>query len=329
MDGAGHAFVAGWTESTDFPVTPGAFQTTNHASHTGCDGQCSTAFVTELNATGTGLVYSTYLGGSDWDEANGVAVDGAGHAFVAGVTVSTDFPVTPGAFQTSKHGPENAFVTELNAAGTGLAYSTYLGGSVNRLGLRHRGGRRGRRLRRGRDVLLGLPVTPGAFQTTCPGAGGPFGCSEAFATELNAAGAGLVYGTYLGGSDGDWAYGVAVDGAGHAFVAGATYFADFPVTPGAFQTTNHAGGCCNAFVTELTMAGGPPQNPFGTGSGQWGGGPSQSGDTPSTAVGMGRYYGLLCPQDNPSCSFQPAACYTWATGGWVRSTPACWALAQA
>src|SRR5208337_3392544 len=126
VDAAGNAYVAGQTFSGDFPVTQGAFQTSNYAA-----GQ-NTAFVAKLNPTGTALVYSTYLGGSYGESANAIAVDAAGNAYVAGQTASTDFPVTPGAFQTTNHaaGGPTAFVAKLNPTGTGLVYSTYLGGSV-------------------------------------------------------------------------------------------------------------------------------------------------------------------------------------------------------
>ena len=122
MDAAGSAYVTGLTDSTDFPTTAGAAQTT-HAGG-GVD-----AFVTKLNATGSGLVYSTYLGGSDGDIGHGIAVDAAGSAYVTGETGQTlDFPTTAGAFQTAPAGSFDAFVTKLDATGSGLVYSTYLGG---------------------------------------------------------------------------------------------------------------------------------------------------------------------------------------------------------
>ena len=121
LDAGGNAYVAGRTDSTDFPITAGAFQPTY--------GGNTDAFVAELNPSGSGLVYSTYLGGSDFDFALAVAVDGSRHAHVAGLTLSTDFPVTAGAFQPTAGGGGDIFVTKLNPAGAGLAYSTYLGGN--------------------------------------------------------------------------------------------------------------------------------------------------------------------------------------------------------
>src|SRR5207237_346650 len=118
VDSSGSAYVTGLTRSTNFPTTTGAFQTANAGSYD--------AFVTKLNSAGSGLIYSTYLGGSDYDSGNGIAVDSSGFAYVTG-SGSTDFPKTPCAFQTVGNG--GAFVTKLNSAGSGLFYSTYLGGS--------------------------------------------------------------------------------------------------------------------------------------------------------------------------------------------------------
>jgi len=125
VDASGNAYVTGSTGTAPFPTTSGAFQKANAG--------IANAFVTKLNADGSGLVYSTYLGGSSSDAGTGIAVDASGNAYVAGGTVSTNFPTTSGAFQTAKAGggfDVDAFVTKLNAAGSGLVYSTYLGDTV-------------------------------------------------------------------------------------------------------------------------------------------------------------------------------------------------------
>ena len=120
VDASGNAYIAGYTHSTDFPVTSGAFQ--SHSLGYG------TPFVAKLNSAGTALVYSTYLGGSAGDAANAIAVDSAGDAFVAGQTWAHDFPITPGAFQTTIDRFQSAFITKLSPDGSALVYSTYLGG---------------------------------------------------------------------------------------------------------------------------------------------------------------------------------------------------------
>src|SRR5262249_23993195 len=119
VDGAGGAYLAGLTFSSDFPTTPGAFQTT-------FGGGLTADFAARLSGDGSALVYATYLGGSDFDEANAIAVDGAGSAYVAGFTSSTDFPATPGAFQAAYGGgPDDAFVARLSSDGSALAYATF------------------------------------------------------------------------------------------------------------------------------------------------------------------------------------------------------------
>ncbi|MCX7652056.1 MAG: SBBP repeat-containing protein, partial [Bacteroidia bacterium] len=241
VDGSGHAYVTGWTDSPDYPVTAEAFQTTK--------GGRIDVFVTKLNTDGSGLVDSTYIGGSSSDEVYGIAVDGSGQAYVIGRTgESSDYPVTGGAFQTTKIDEDDVFVTKLNAAGSGLVYSTYLGGSRDDLGYGIAVDGSGQAYVTWGTKIPDYPVTGGTFQTT-KGVG-----SDVFVTKLNAAGSGLVYSTYLGGSGKDLGFGIAVDGSGQAYVAGMTESTDYPVTAGAFQTT-HGKGVRYVFVTKLNAAG--------------------------------------------------------------------------
>lgn len=124
VDSAGDAYVTGLTYSQDFPTTPGSFSTT----YRGINGN-GEAFVAKLNPSGAALLYSTYLGGSNGDGGQGIAVDGAGDAYVTGYTGSSDFPTTPGAFSRTYRGTNSgyeAFVAKLNPAGSALLYSTYL-----------------------------------------------------------------------------------------------------------------------------------------------------------------------------------------------------------
>ncbi len=247
VDGSGAAYITGYTWSSDFPTTPGAFQTT----YRGWD-----AFITKLNADGTQLVYSTYLGGTGDDAGNSIEVDGDGVVYVTGNTSSSDFPTTQGAFQVTSGGGWDAFVTKLDAVGSGLVYSTYLGGSdyecsyssctiaVDESGAAYI---------TGETFSSDFPTTPGAFQTTC---GGCPTYPDAFATKLNEAGSGLLYSTYLGGSDGDYGRGIAVDGSGAAYITGYTWSSDFPTTPGAFQPACRS--CpyyTDAFISKLNVDG--------------------------------------------------------------------------
>jgi hypothetical protein len=247
VDGAGDAYVTGRTESRDFPTTPGAFQTLGN----GLDD----AFVTELNPSGSALVYSTYLTGSRGSSGRGIVVDAGGHAFVTGTTASNDFPTTPGAFQTVNKGGANgggdAFVVKFNPAGSALEYGTFLGGSGFDDGNAIAVDPTGNAYVAGNTGSADFPATAGAFDTTYNG-GGSFG--DAFIAKLNPAGSALAYASYLGGTDDDYGYGVAVDGAGHAYVTGQTLSPGYPTTPGAFQTT-YGGGIFDAFVTQMSADG--------------------------------------------------------------------------
>src|SRR5437899_991720 len=130
VDPSGNAYVTGETLSSNFPTIAGAFDTSFNGG-----GVFGDAFVTKVNPTGSGLVYSTYLGGIGDDNCLGIAGDGSGNAYVTGLTRSTDFPVTRGAFQTSYGGgTDDVFVTKLNSTGSALLYSTYLGGSAQDIG---------------------------------------------------------------------------------------------------------------------------------------------------------------------------------------------------
>jgi hypothetical protein len=246
VDSAGDAYITGLTYSSDFPTTSGALQP---AYSGGQDG-----FVTKLNSSGTALIYSTYLGGSEQDQGNGIVVDGAGNAYVTGFTQSTDFPVTLGAFQTSCGNPsscENAFVSAINPTGSALIYSTYLGGSYDQ-GYGISVDSDGNAYVTG-FTEAGFPTTSGALQVNSGGGG------DAFLTKVNSRGSTLTYSTYVGGSGYDQGYGVAIDQAGNAYITGFTESVNFPVTPGAFQTICNEGKNCardgDAFVTEINPEG--------------------------------------------------------------------------
>ena len=241
VDGSGAAYVTGYTTSTNFPMQS-PFQ--------GSSAGTPDAFVAKLNATGSGLIYSTYLGGSGTDLGFGIAVDGSGAAYVTGSTTSTNFP-TQSPFQGSNAGSTDAFVTKLNATGSALIYSTYLGGPSSAGGP-------------GDDLGYGIAVdgsgaayvagstTSTTFPTQSPFQGSNAGSTDAFVTKLSATGSALVYSTYLGGSNDDFARGIAVDGSGAAYVTGSTTSTTFP-TQSPFQGSN--AGSTDAFVTKLSATG--------------------------------------------------------------------------
>ncbi|MBF0568897.1 MAG: SBBP repeat-containing protein [Nitrospirae bacterium] len=247
VDSSGNAYVTGMAWSTDFPTTTGAFQTTQKGSN-------FNGFITKLNASGTALVYSTYLGGNSGDYGYSIAVDASGNAYVSGTAYSSDFPTTTGAFQTTLKGRSNAFITKLNTSGTALVYSTLLGGSSGGPYADEGNGiavdSSGNAYITGTTSSTDFPVTTGAFQSTLKGA------TNAFITKLNSTGTALVYSTFLGGSIsgnlGDTGSGIAIDSSGDAYVTGFAKSTDFPTTTGAFQTTLK--GAYNTFITKLSLS---------------------------------------------------------------------------
>jgi hypothetical protein len=159
VDGSGNAYVTGYTDSTDYDVTPGAFQTTIQGG--GWD-----VFVTKLNATGTALVYSTYIGGSGGDYGYGIAVDGSGNAYVTGLDYLHRLRCYTGGFPDDEWKAGDVFVTKLNATGTALVYSTYIGGSGDDYGYAIAVDGSGNAYVTGFTGSTDYDVTPGAFQTT-------------------------------------------------------------------------------------------------------------------------------------------------------------------
>jgi len=245
VDGSGNAYVTGSTSSTNFP-TANALQSTIRGS--------TNAFVTEINAGASALVYSTYLGGNASDAGRGIAVDASGNAYVTGDTTSSNFP-TANALQSTLAGSENAFVTKLNPSGSALVYSTYLGGNSVDQGF-------GIALdTMGDAYVTGLTYSPN-FPTANalqPKGGVSEDYDDAFVTKLNPSGSAFVYSTYLGGHTFDGGMGIAVDTSGNAYVTGYTSSVDFPTTPDALQSIlsnpTNAAYSLNSFVTELNPIG--------------------------------------------------------------------------
>ncbi len=233
--------ITGWTLSTDFPVTPGAFDMTPNG---GTD-----AFVVQLAHEGNSLRCSTYLGGSLDDEASALASMG-GLVVVAGKTLSMDFPTTAGAYDISYNFYSDAFVTELDPVRSELTWSTFLGGGDDDRAT-------GLAMDATRDVVVtGLtesfefPTTPGAFDQTHNGS------ADAFVLKLRDDGTSLLWGTFYGGTASDEPVAVALDAENDVVFAGYTTSFDYPVTPGAYQTTYGQG--CDAFVTKLLEDGSSP-----------------------------------------------------------------------
>ena len=241
VDSAGNALVAGGTRSLDFPTTKGAYQTANA-------GLGQDAFVTKLNAAGSDLIYSTYLGGNGDEAACGSTLDGSGNAYLTGSTASSNFPRTAGALRAGPGGQGDIFVTKLNANGSGLVYSTALGGSALDMACSIQVDKAGNAHITGDAYSADFPTTPGAVQ---PKFGG--GRLDLHVVKLNPEGTAFVYSTYLGGKGDDTGFGLALDSSGNAYVTGGSDSSDFPVTAGALQTALR--GPQDAVVAKLSPDG--------------------------------------------------------------------------
>jgi Beta-propeller repeat len=227
LDYHGNAYVAGFTSSTNFPVTSDSFQTTS--------GGAIDAFAVKLNPTGSNAIYSTYLGGSGSDGAGGIALDRTGNAYLIGATGpgETNFPISPGALQpVYAGGTQDMFVAKLNRFGNALVYSTYLGGNGRDFGADISVDRYGRAYAVGATASTNYPVSSDATQLLFGG-----GSQDASLSILDVAGKRLLYSTYMGGAGADNADGVAVDPWCSTYLTWTTESAGLPTTVDAFQPT--------------------------------------------------------------------------------------------
>ncbi|MBI2820941.1 MAG: SBBP repeat-containing protein, partial [Acidobacteria bacterium] len=238
LDRDGNIYVGGMSFSNNFPTTAGAFQTQ-------CSGLCPFAF--KMNPQGTALVYSTIVGRGT---GLGLAVDPVGEAVLYGMTNQSDFP-TVNAAQPQKGGGADAFVAKLNASGSQLVFSTYLGGA----GDENLGGLPRVALDPGGNIYVTGRTNSTDFPVTNPAQGTFGGGRDAFVTKYSPAGV-IIHSTYLGGDGDDDGIGITADSAGNAYVVGVTRSANFPVK-NAFQ--NSFGGFSDAFLTKISPTGGPSE----------------------------------------------------------------------
>ncbi len=264
-DSNSNVYVVGQTSSTNFPTTAGVKQTSKagSAATTGSNSDPAyDCFVARFNFSGQ-LIYSTYLGGSGFDKCSSVGVNANGEAFVGGTTFSSDFPMK-GAYQASLKGTQNGILFHLDATGSTLIFSTYLGGGGEFI--------TSTAVDTNSNVYVAgvtnspsYPTTTGAYQagflgtlitdnTTTPPT--TYYNNSGFLSKLPADGSKLMYSTYLGAPSGDTTInGLGVDPTGSAYVGGETHSAGFPTTLGAFQRTLGTGAAANAFVTKFSTDG--------------------------------------------------------------------------
>jgi hypothetical protein len=236
VDSNGNAYITGSTSSKDFPgITSSSYQSTNTGG--------TYAFVAKLNATGSALVYSTYLGGGS-DQGLGIAVDSSGNAYVTGETDSAGFPRTTNPILSSFFGPASAFLTELNPTGSALVYSTYLRADRGNAIAVDSGGN---------AFVTGWIQDLGRFPCCATSYFGTSGTTDVYVAKVNPTGSALVYSAYVGGTNSQRGWGIAVDSSGNAYVTGDTSSSNFPVTANSLQST--FGGASDAFALKLNPAG--------------------------------------------------------------------------
>jgi hypothetical protein len=294
IDDAGNAYVVGRVDSTskDFPTTTGAFS----RNYNGGDFD---GVVFKLNPSGNGLVYSTFLGGSDNDSAEGITVDSAGNAYVTGGTRSPDFPTTANAYQGSHSGNTTAYLTKFNSTGTALLYSTYLSGSATERGAGVAVDSNGNAYVAGYTSSADFP-TVNAFQNSLAGN------FDAFIAKINTNAGGaasLVFSSYLGGFGDDRAFGVALDaGANNAYIVGQTSSNNFPVLNAAQP---NSGGNFDAFIAKISSSGAKVYATYLGGS----------GDDKATGVGVSPAGSVYVTGFTASTNFPTVAPIQIANGG--------------
>ncbi len=243
VDTLGNTFVTGTTRSTDFPLA--------NASYPSLAGSAD-AFIFKLSADGSHPVYSTYVGGNDYDSGNGIAIDGAGNAYVVGTTFSNNLPLL-NALYPSLSGTKDAFILKLSPDGSYAIYSTYLGGENTE---------------HGADIALdclsnvyvsGSTTSPdfptvNAFDPNIWGYGGIY-IGDAFIFKMSADGSQVIYSTYLGGDDWEYGQGITADCLGNAYVTGGTYSINFPVINAIYPYPSGPVINCDAFIFKLSSDG--------------------------------------------------------------------------
>ncbi|MCC6797036.1 MAG: SBBP repeat-containing protein [Candidatus Hydrogenedentes bacterium] len=247
LDASGNIYITGLTQSDDFPATAGAYDETHNGPNDGSNASRD-VFVAKFSSDGSALGYATYIGGSDRDQGMSLTATPTGECYITGFTYSGDFPATTGAYDETFNGTRDIYVLKLNAAGSDLIYSTFIGGTSTDWAWDMVVDPSGEVYVTGNSQSDDYPTTPGAYQTTRAA-----GFSVAVLTQLNAAGTDIVASTLLGGSTGNGgmiALSLDRDAGGNIWIAGETGTTDLPTTPLAFQS-DYQGGNRDGFVAQF------------------------------------------------------------------------------
>ena len=354
VDTAGNLYVTGYTESTAFPVQGPPAQSPYQSTDNQIHPNNPTAFVTEINPTGTALVYSTYLGGSIWDTGSAIAVDSNGSAYVTGRTYSNDFPVTQGAYQTlcavaptptspgtgscSPNAGNSAFLTKLAPGGGSLVYSTFLGGgsdtsnavAVDSQGQAYIAGTSG-------DTLCSSSLTYYCFPETVnaliPDSRGN-DPAAAFVAVFDSTGSHLLYSTLFGdqnpstnpniGNNPTIGTGVAVDPSGNFYLTGFTQDPNLPTTPGAFQATSSTLQTTGQWNYRGFVAKFGPVTGIGTGASQIYGTYLGGTSTSEPDYGNEQVSGIAADSSGNAYVTGLTQSYDFPTTAGANNTNACW-----
>jgi hypothetical protein len=236
LDAAGNAIVTGKTYYTDFPTTPGAYDTTFNWG--------SDVFVSKFAGLGGELLWSTFVGGNAYDCGHAMAIDALGNPVVTGYAGSSLFPITSGAYDTTFGGSYDAFILKLSSSGDELLWSTFLGGSADEYGYGIALDSSGNPVLSGMTKSSDYPTTTGAHDESYNGD------YDVYASKVSADGSNLLWSTYVGGVGAEYGFDVVLDQSEHPILTGWSKSSDFPVTPGAFAES--LGGEYDAFVAKLT-----------------------------------------------------------------------------
>jgi hypothetical protein len=239
VDSLGNAYVTGYTYSSDFPTTLGAYDNTYNGS--------MDAFCFKLNTQGSSLLFSTYIGENSEDYAYGIAVDNYNNPTITGYTWSVKFPVTPNAYDTIYNSVAEVFVTKLNATGMSLIFSTFIGGGGIEHGKSIKVDSKGDLYICGQTYSPDFPTTPGAYDTQQSG----MGIDDVFVCKLSATGSNLIYSTFIKGNSYDYGESIAIDEYNNAYITGRSISTTYPTTPNANNSNNS--GSYDVIISKLHL----------------------------------------------------------------------------